>query len=64
MSYVNLTATNQETANTLNEHISTVVEIVPDDPMPVFGDRTFCHRKTDNLIIENDVEKAAAFKPS
>ena len=59
-----LSSSDQETANTLNEYFSTVFEIEPDDPLPNFEDRPF-HYITDNLIInENNVEKAvAALKP-
>ena len=59
-----LSSSDQETANTLNEYFSTVFEIAPNDPLPNFEDRPF-HYITDNLIItENNVEKAvAAHKP-
>ena len=64
MSNGELSSSDQETDNTLNEYFSTVFEIEPNDPLPNFEDKPF-HYITDNLIItENYVEKAvAALKP-
>ena len=61
----NLTSTDQETANTLNEYFSTVFEVEPDGPLPPFENRPFRYQ-TDNIVVtENDVEKSlAALKPS
>ena len=61
----NLTSTDQETVNTLNEYFSTVFEVEPDGPRPSFENRPFRYQ-TDNMeVTENDVEKSlAALKPS
>ena len=53
----NLTTTDQETADTLNNYFSTVFEVEPDEPLPEFENRTFTQPLEDISITNSIVDK-------
>ena len=53
----NLTTTDQETADTLNNYCSTVFEVVPDEPLPEFENRTFAQPLEDITITNTIVDE-------
>ena len=60
-----LTSNDRETANTLNDYFSTVIEIETDEPLPEFEDRSHVQPLEHAIITEKDVEKVlSALNPS
>ena len=53
----NLTTTDQETADTVNNYFSTVFEVEPDEPLPEFENRTFAQPLEDISITNSIVDK-------
>ena len=53
----NLTTTDQETADTLNNYFSTVFEVEPDEPLPQFENHTFAQPLEDISITNTIVDK-------